>query len=169
MLSVIHKAVRTLDRLLEGAVAAIFFGMVVLIILLVILRYFFNRSIPGGYEALRFAFMYTTFLGSAVLLSRREHIGIELLTKHLPPKIQRILDITGHSLILAVHVYLLILSFRWIAVTGKNRHAYWMGVATPEKCAQRLPACYSGPPVFRGLLSVQEEAMISLRTRLTCV
>ena len=120
MLSVIQKAVRTLDRLLEGAVATIFFGMVVLIILLVILRYFFNRSIPGGYEALRFAFMYTTFLGSAVLLSRRDHIGIELLTKHLPPTIQRILDITGHSLIFVVHVYLLILSFRWIAVTGKN-------------------------------------------------
>jgi len=120
MLTLKQKIVKALDWLLDGAVTAIFSGMVVLIILLVVLRYFFNKSIPGGYEALRFAFMYTTFLGAAVLLSRREHIGIELVTKHLPPPIQRILDIAGHLLILGVHLYLLVLSFRWIAVTGKN-------------------------------------------------
>ena len=115
-----HRAKAWLDRLLDGVIGVTFFGMAVLIILLVILRYFFNSSIPGGNELLRFAFMYTTFLGAAVLLGRDEHIAIHLATKRLPPAARRGVAALGNFAIVALHVYLLILSFRWIAVAGAN-------------------------------------------------
>lgn len=115
-----HRAKVWLDRLLDGAVGAAFFGMAVLIILLVILRYFFNSSVPGGNEMLRFAFMYTTFLGAAVLLGRDEHIAIHLATKRLPPPARRAVAAFGNLAIVALHAYLMVLSFRWIGVSGGN-------------------------------------------------
>jgi len=114
------RAKKGLDTALSAIVGTIFLGMAVLIILLVVLRYAFNSSLPGGPEALRFAFIYTTFLGSALLLGRREHIAIHLVTKRFPPLLQRLLAALCNALIIALHIYLLILSFRWIAVTGGN-------------------------------------------------
>ena len=90
------RAKEWLDRVLDGVMGVAFFGMAVLIILLVILRYFFNSSIPGGNEALRFAFMYTTFLGAAVLLGRNEHIAIHLATKRLPDAVRRAVAALGN-------------------------------------------------------------------------
>jgi len=114
------RAKAGLDWILDGAIGLTFAGMAILIILLVILRYFFNSSIPGGNEALRFGFMYTTFLGAAVLLGRNEHIAIHLATKRLPPWARRAVAAVGNLAIVALHVYLMILSFRWIAVSGAN-------------------------------------------------
>ena len=116
----LNRARSILDRLLEGIVGVTFFGMAILVMLLVILRYFFNSSIPGGNEALRFAFIYTTFIGSAVLVSRREHIAIHLATKRMPRPIRLCCDVLVHCIIAALSVYLIVLSIRWIAVTGKN-------------------------------------------------
>jgi TRAP-type C4-dicarboxylate transport system permease small subunit len=115
-----RRAKAGLDALLDTAVGTIFFGMAILIILLVILRYFFNSSVPGGNELLRFAFVYSTFLGAAVLIGRREHIAIHLVTKRFPHPVQRAIDAFGNLLIVALHAYLMVLSFRWIAVTGGN-------------------------------------------------
>jgi TRAP-type C4-dicarboxylate transport system permease small subunit len=115
-----HRAKAWLDKCLDGIVGVTFFGMAILIMLLVILRYFFNSSIPGGNEMLRFAFMYTTFLGAAVLLGRDEHIAIHLATKRLPPAVRRAVAAFGNLAIVALHAYLMVLSFRWIAVAGGN-------------------------------------------------
>lgn len=115
-----RRAKIVLDRILNALVTVIFAGMAILIILLVILRYFFNSSIPGGNEVLRFAFMYTTFLGAAVLIGGNEHIAIHLLTRRFPRVGQRVIAVVNSWIIVAIHVYLIVLSLRWIAVTGKN-------------------------------------------------
>ncbi len=113
-------AKRRLDWLLNGLVGLTFFGMAVLVIALVILRYFFNSSIPGGNEALRFAFIFTTFIGAAVLVGQREHIAIHIVTRHFSSGFRRAADVLVQLVIAALSVYLLILSFRWIRVTGSN-------------------------------------------------
>jgi TRAP-type transport system small permease protein len=116
----LSRAKRMLDWVLDGLVGVTFFGIAILVIVLVIMRYFFNSSIPGGNEALRFAFIFTTFVGAAVLVGRREHIAIHLLTKRFPRTVRRACDALTHAVIAAVSVYLLVLSFRWIAVSGRN-------------------------------------------------
>jgi len=114
------RAKHMLDWALDGLVGVTFFGIAILVIVLVIMRYVFNSSIPGGNEALRFAFIFTTFLGAAVLAGRREHIAIHLLTKRFPEGIRRACDVFSHAVIAASSAYLLVLSFRWIGVTGTN-------------------------------------------------
>lgn len=113
------SVIRMLDRLIDFVVTMIFSGMVVLIILLVVMRYVFNSTIVGGYETLRFAFIYTTFLGAAVLVSRGGHIGMDLILKHFPPSLQRATKALEQLLISALHIYLLIISLHWIQVTGR--------------------------------------------------
>lgn len=108
----------TITWLLDGVVTLLFAGMVLLIILLVFLRYLSGTTIIGGYELLRFSFIYTTFLGAAILLDRREHIGMGIVVKHIPEAGRKIIDIINHLLILAFHIYLIILSVQWISVTG---------------------------------------------------
>jgi TRAP-type C4-dicarboxylate transport system permease small subunit len=115
-----RQAIGLVTRILSVTVTSLFAGMALLTILMVILRYFFNSSIPGGNEALRFAFIYTTFLGAAILIGRREHIAIHLLSRKLSKGAQRAISVLCNWLVLAMHVYLLVLSLRWIAVTGGN-------------------------------------------------
>jgi len=110
--------VRVLDRLIDIVITMMFSGMVVLIILLVVMRYVFNSTIVGGYETLRFAFIYTTFLGAAVLVSRGEHIGMDIIVKHFPDTARQSVKAVEQSLIAALHVYLLVISIHWIQVTG---------------------------------------------------
>jgi len=115
-----HRAKRLLDRILTYAVGSLFFGMALLIMVQVILRYAFNSSVPAGPEALRYAFIYTTFLGAAVLIGSDDHISIHLATRKLPLPAQRIVAALGNILVVALHIYLLILSLEWIRVTGAN-------------------------------------------------
>ncbi len=114
----------TITWLLDGVITLLFASMVLLIILLVFLRYISGATITGGYELLRFSFIYTTFLGAAILLDRREHIGMEIIIKHIPEVGRKLIDIINHLLILAFHIYMIILSVQWISVTG--------GIPSPE-------------------------------------
>jgi len=115
-----NRAIGLVTRILRFVVTAAFAGMAILAILQVILRYFFNSSIPGSSEALRFAFMYTTFLGAAILVGQREHIAIHLLTRRFPNRARRAVAVLSNWLIVAIHIYLLVLSLRWIGVSGGN-------------------------------------------------
>jgi len=114
------RAIDLVTRVLSIFVTSVFAGMAVLTILLVVLRYFFNSSIPGGNEALRFAFIYTTFIGAAILIGKRDHIAIHLATRRMPEVVRRAIAVLCNFLVIAVHIYLMVLSFRWIAVSGAN-------------------------------------------------
>lgn len=98
-----------------------YFTILALTILLVILRYFFRTSITGGYEIVRYLFIYTTFLGAAALLGKRGHVEIRLLFDKLPMGIRRIVYIASRLLVAGLHGYLLYLSFEWIRMTGDFR------------------------------------------------
>jgi len=109
---------RALDRSIDALVTGLFSGMTILIILLVVMRYVFNSTIVGGYETLRFGFIYTTFLGAAVLVSKGEHIGMDVVLKHFPKAVRRSVKVVEQLLVSALHIYLLIISLHWIEVTG---------------------------------------------------
>jgi len=92
--------------------------IVALTIILTILRYVFRTSIHGGPEIVRFCFIYTSFMGAAVLLGRREHVMIDGLIKRLPSLAYKGLRILSHVLVATLHGLLLYHSFRWISVVG---------------------------------------------------
>ena len=69
-------AVEVLSKFLEWVITLCFFIILMLTIILVVLRYGFNESIIGGNELMEYLFIYTTAIGAAVALRRREHIKI---------------------------------------------------------------------------------------------
>ena len=77
-----------------------FFFLIIIFftILLVILRYVFNTGISSGYELISYLFIYTTALGAAVSIVKREHIKITYFIDKLPSFLRIIVDILGHFL-----------------------------------------------------------------------
>ena len=122
-----------LERLLALLLLAIF-GTVVL---LVILRYVFNTTVVGANEGALIAFVYTTAIGGALAVARREHIEIRYFVDLMPASVQRVLDILQLALVAIVNFAIVWYSIVWIAENGQLPDADI--AATADRCAtQRL-------------------------------
>jgi len=107
-----------LSRILEGLLAMCLLAIAGTVVVLVILRYLFNSSITGANEAVTILFVYTTALGAAIAIGRREHIAIDLATEALSTRGRRIADIAGLILVAALNGVMFGYSIGWIRVTG---------------------------------------------------
>jgi C4-dicarboxylate transporter, DctQ subunit len=79
-----------LHRGLEAVTVLLLAGYFVLVVLQVIFRYVFNRSLFWSEELVRFALVWSVMLGSAVVAYRAEHIRIDVLDNALPPGPRRV-------------------------------------------------------------------------------
>ncbi len=112
---------RVTDRLasiLETLVGVIFFAILVMIILLVLLRYVFNTSIKGGYELDGMLFIYTTAIGAAAVIGRRQYIAIDFLIARLKGRLRIAADILVQLIVAGINSALLVLSLEWIRKVG---------------------------------------------------
>ncbi|MDA0346659.1 MAG: TRAP transporter small permease [Verrucomicrobia bacterium] len=107
-----------LTRILEWILAATFFGFFLLIIILVILRYVFNTTIIGTNEGIVIAFIFTTAIGGAVAISRREHIATTFFVDKLPDHIRTGIDILGLAMVALINAVMVWQSIYWIGRTG---------------------------------------------------
>jgi TRAP-type transport system small permease protein len=77
-----------LDRVLSGAVRWVVILMMALMTVVVfsqvMARYFFNFSLSWTEEIARFAFVWLSFMGAAILVRRDEHIRVTMLVDALP-------------------------------------------------------------------------------------
>ncbi|WP_251978641.1 TRAP transporter small permease [Salinicola avicenniae] len=83
---------KTLDRLmrLDEAVASLaLFGLFVVAIANVIMRYLFASPLAWSEEILQLLLVWATFLGASALVRRNEHVLIGLLGDRLPPRLAR--------------------------------------------------------------------------------
>jgi TRAP-type C4-dicarboxylate transport system permease small subunit len=111
-----HLLVRTL----EIVFCICFLIMFALVVTQVALRYGFNESIGGANELATILFGYTSALGIAVGIARREHMAISWFTERLPPSACKAVDVIGLILLAAVNVVIFWYSLRWIEVTGSR-------------------------------------------------
>ena len=88
-----------LTRILVGIIAFCFLAIVILIITLVVLRYGFNETIIGANEFVVILFIYTSAIGAAIVLGKKEHIAITYFVDKLPPSIRKVVDIINYLLI----------------------------------------------------------------------
>jgi len=109
-----------ITRVLETVVTVFFGVIIVLTILLVVMRYVFNSSIIGGNELMEYLFIYTTAIGAAVAVGRREHISITYFLEKLPAKLQIGVDVLGLMLVAGINILIAVLSNRWIAKVGSS-------------------------------------------------
>ena len=114
----ITTAFEMLSKLLEAAITIFFFVILMLTIILVILRYGFNETIIGGNEVMEYLFIYTTAIGAAVALGRREHIKITWFADKLSLRARRLVDIVGFLSIAFINVVMIFYSVPWIRTVG---------------------------------------------------
>ena len=104
-----------LRRLLTFLVGAMLLAIVLLVCVQVFSRYFIGAATPGMAEICRLLFIWLTFLGSALLVSRRELIVIDFLHDRLNADLFKRLGIVI-DLATAVFLVMLIIYARHLMI-----------------------------------------------------
>ncbi|OED42169.1 hypothetical protein AB833_07650 [Chromatiales bacterium (ex Bugula neritina AB1)] len=113
-------AIRILTRILEYVGALLLFAMMTLTFVDVIARYFFNRSITGGFEITEVMLATLIFCGLPLVTLRHGHITVDLIESVLSEKVRRLRNLFVFALTAAT---LLFLSYRlWLK--GLDFYAY---------------------------------------------
>ncbi len=79
---------RALDRAVEAVAVAMTLSATAVVVLQVFCRYVLNASLPWPEELAQVLFVWSVFLGLAVLTHRDRHIAISLFVPKLPPRVQ---------------------------------------------------------------------------------
>lgn len=117
-----------LAKALEITVAAILVAMVAMVFGNVVGRYFFARAITWADEVARFAFVWLTFIGTALGVHRGAHIGMDIVTSNISERKQVVLRVLGCLLVLAF----LVVWVRWgIRMAYLNRRFIGSGSRIP--------------------------------------
>jgi TRAP-type C4-dicarboxylate transport system permease small subunit len=101
-----------LDRVVDRTLAVVRWVCIVqasalflVVVLAVIGRYVFGKSLTWTEEVPRYLLIWISFLGAAACVARREHVGFDVLFNALPQRVRRRLG---------AFIGLLILSFGWV-------------------------------------------------------
>ncbi len=91
-------------------------ALVVVCMAQVIMRLFFNTSLPWAEEMSRYIFIFMVYLAGSICTREHDHIRVEILTDRLPPSIRKwvllfadciflyiLVMVTYHSFILAAN------------------------------------------------------------------
>ncbi len=116
----LKRSAQILSSLLDTIISCFFAIILLITILQVVLRYVFNESILGGNELMEGLFIYTTAIGAAVAVGRRQHINISYFIEQLPTFMRRIDDVLVHLLIAFLNGVMIFYSIRWISKVGSN-------------------------------------------------
>ena len=80
----------------------------------VLFRYVFNQSLSWSEELAKFLFVWLTFLGAAICIKERLHVGVEFLMERLSDKWKRYLNLFQTVLITFFNCFLSVVGFRWV-------------------------------------------------------
>ena len=83
----------------------------------VIMRYVFLNAIPWAEEAVRFMFVWASFLGAAIGIKEKIHIGIDLVTAKLPKLGQRITSTVVYCVIIWFAYFMITVGWEFMMFT----------------------------------------------------
>ena len=139
---------KLLDRIEKALDAVLVFMMIVMagaVVLQVTSRYVFNNPTSWSEELARYLFVWITFLGAAVVIRKRRHVDVTVLTDRLPPGAAKVVYLVSDAAVL----------FMLGALT-------WAGAGLAVMAHRQLSAAmdlpmslaYSAMPVGTGLMFV---------------
>lgn len=102
MLDMKEKVLKTLDKIEDGVLVAMFVAMVSVIFFQVIMRYVFNNSSSWSEELGKFLFVWLSWIGISIGHRRREHIKITLLVDILPYKVNKFLEAVSELILIII-------------------------------------------------------------------
>ncbi|MCE9664725.1 TRAP transporter small permease [Halomonas sp. M5N1S17] len=89
LLLLLMRGVSRLNLLLAGISAATLVAATAAVFCEILSRFFFGKSLVWVVELSGYALLYMTFLGAPYLLEKNRHVAIDIVTEHLPPRLQR--------------------------------------------------------------------------------
>lgn len=101
-----NNALNKLFKSIEVTMFLMLLGMVALVFMNVILRYFFNSGITWSEEMARYLFVWLIFVGAIGAMRDNAHLGVDTGIKRLKPKAQKIVYLLGQALILVIMLML---------------------------------------------------------------
>ncbi len=106
---------------LEEIVGGIFLTATVLLVILNALsRKFFGISLSWAFEVATILFIWSTFIGASAAYKHNMHIGIDLLVKLTPKKLQKFVVPIVDLVMLIIVAYIFYLSIKFIQGTSKK-------------------------------------------------
>ena len=101
-MKIIHNLSRWFAYISTGVLGL----MMLLTVVDVFLRYFFNSPITGTTEVTEFMMVIVVFPALAWCAVTRRHVQVDLLVSHLPPRVQTIID--SITLVLTLFTFIII-------------------------------------------------------------
>jgi len=93
---------RILDNIEETIIGIVLFVMLAIVFFNALSRYLINLNMASSMEIVTSLFPWLTFLGGAVVVKKKGHIGFSLLTDLFPERIRRYIPIFSASCIVFV-------------------------------------------------------------------
>ena len=143
----IVKTEKLLSKILQGLLAFCLLSIVLLVMTLVILHYGFNSTIIGANEFVVILFIYSSAIGAAVVLGKKEHISITYFIDKLRPYLRRIVDIVNYLLIAFLNGAIIWYGMQWITITGSyltavlKIHQVYIQIIVPIGCSIAILYC----------------------------
>ena len=134
------------------AVSILLSAIAVICFLEVILRYVFAASLSWYDELVGYLLVWLTFLGAVLAQSHGQHIGIGDLVERAPARIRRPMEFSGHLVLVAVHLVLVIYGLK-LAIPFLGERAITVPVS--------MGIVYVVIPVSAALMLVVEAARIA--------
>ena len=100
-----------LSTVLSMVVCLVFFGMMIMTVLDVILRYLFNSPLLGAFEITEFMMVVIVFFSLAYTQSQKGHVTVDFFVTRLSEQKRRVINLISHSI-----YFLLILTITWKSV-----------------------------------------------------
>ncbi len=96
------KILKTLNKIEDTALIAMFVAMVGIIFFQVIMRYVFNNSSSWSEELGKFLFVWLSWIGISIGHRRKEHIKITILVDKLPHKLKMISEALSEIILIVI-------------------------------------------------------------------
>ena len=99
---------KIINSLEEGCIAFLLAAMTLVTFIQVVLRYVFNSGLVWALELTSFIFAWLVLIGMSYGVRVGAHIGVDLLVKHLPPAVNKVVGLL--SIVLCM-VYAAVLAY----------------------------------------------------------
>jgi TRAP-type C4-dicarboxylate transport system permease small subunit len=128
-----------LDRLEKaraglGGVLVVFAGALLIIMTILVLYQVFTRYVLGDpaaftEELVRYALIWTSFIGAAYAFLHRRHMALVIVRDRWGPTVRRRLTLGSDLLVLAFAVLVLIVGGTMLAVSARNDFSALLGIS----------------------------------------
>ncbi|MGV8145969.1 MAG: TRAP transporter small permease [Alkaliphilus sp.] len=86
---------------IELYISSFFISITVIIVIVnVLLRYLFAIGVPWAVEMATICFIWSIFVGASSCYKKKMHIGIDLVTRTMPPKVEKAIGVLVNIIML---------------------------------------------------------------------